>query len=211
MFNIYEVHGEAMTEEAKIRFIFKKINHEGLQSTLDAMKTKIATEVAGAVTYTTVVNHLATAVSELPDFLQRNRNVSGIQSGGGSGRGGGSRANFGPGPHHGIFNANNTVHTGHHPNWKLMSPDDKKLVNDERAKLGLGRNKHTKYPKHKSKADHVKSAHNQLMQLKAANTKHKRTIATLQTRVAADSPPSSDVEMGDAGSAFGGKSKKSKK
>ena len=145
MFNIYAIHGEAMTEEAKIRFIFKKINHERLQSTLDAMKTKIATEVAGAVTYTTVANHLATAVSELPDFLNRNRNVSGIQSGGGGCRGGGSRANFGPGPHHGIFNANNTIHTGHHPTWNLMSPDDKKLVNDKRAKLGLGRNKHTKY------------------------------------------------------------------
>jgi hypothetical protein len=54
MFNVYEVHGEAMTEEAKIRFLFKKINHEGLRLTLDAMTTKFATEVAGAVTHTTV-------------------------------------------------------------------------------------------------------------------------------------------------------------
>ena len=141
MFNIYDVHGEPMTEDAKIRFLFKKVNHEGPQSTLDAMKTKIATEVAGAVTYTTVANHLATAVSELPDFLARNRNVSGINAAAAAGGGG---SNFGPGPHHGIYNKDNTVHTGHHPNWSNMTADDRKAVNDERARLGLGRNQKKK-------------------------------------------------------------------
>ena len=95
-----------------------------------------------------------------------------------------------------------------------MSPDEKKEINDERARLGLGRKKrhnNAKFSQHKARVGQSKSAANQLVQLKAANIKHKRTIATLQTHVTTESPSSSDVEMGDAGSAFGGKSKKSKK
>ena len=66
MYNIYQTHGEEMTEDTKIRFLFKKIDYQGLSNTVEAMKTKIATEVPGTVTYTTVANHLSTAVSELP-------------------------------------------------------------------------------------------------------------------------------------------------
>ena len=46
--------------------------------TIEAMKTKMSTEVIGAVTYTTVANHISTVVSELPEYLARNRNVSGV-------------------------------------------------------------------------------------------------------------------------------------
>ena len=65
-----------MTEDAKIRFLFKKIDYQDLSKTVEAMSTKITTGVPGTVTYTTVANHLSTAVSELPDYLARNRNVS---------------------------------------------------------------------------------------------------------------------------------------
>ena len=137
--------------------------------------------MAGAVTYTTVANHLATAVSELPDFLARNRNVSGINAAAAAAGGG---SNFGPGPHHGIYNKDNTVHTGHHPTWSLMTADERKAVNDERARLGLGRNQKKKqgnarFNKNKTRVGQSKNNANQLRQLKAANTKHKRTIATL--------------------------------
>ena len=40
IYNIYETHGEEMSEEAKIRFLFKKIGHGGLSNTIGAMKTK---------------------------------------------------------------------------------------------------------------------------------------------------------------------------
>ena len=60
MYNIYDTHGEAISEEAKIRFLFKKYNHEGLTKTIKAMKTKITTKVIGTVTYTTVANHIYT-------------------------------------------------------------------------------------------------------------------------------------------------------
>ena len=71
MYNIYAQHGEVMTEDAKIRFPIKKNNHRGLESAVEAMKAKITTKPTGTVTYTTVSNHLSTAVSELPDYLSQ--------------------------------------------------------------------------------------------------------------------------------------------
>ena len=77
---------------------------------------------------------MSTTVSELPDYLIRNRNVSAV----GQVSGGGTQSR--PGPHHGIFNADGSIHTGHHPDWSnIMDPADKKKVNDERTRLGLGR------------------------------------------------------------------------
>ena len=46
MYNIYENHGEIMTEDAKIRFLFKNFQYTGLHSATEAMTAKIMTEVA---------------------------------------------------------------------------------------------------------------------------------------------------------------------
>ena len=74
MFNIYEKEGEEMGEDAKIRFLIKKIQHQGLKGSIEALK---AQQVAGSkITYTMVANHLATAVSELPEYISKNRNIS---------------------------------------------------------------------------------------------------------------------------------------
>ena len=51
---------------------------------------------------------------------------------------------------------------------------------------------------------------NQLTQLKAVNAKYKRTIASLNSTTAEEYPSNSDVEISEAGNAFGGKAKKSK-
>ena len=101
MYNIYDTHGEKMAEEAKIRFLFRKIHHVGLSNAIEAMKAKITTEPPGTVTYTTVANHLSTTVSEVPVFIAKNRNISGV---------GGGNSN-------GIHNADGSINTGHHPNW----------------------------------------------------------------------------------------------
>ena len=58
-----------MTEDAKIRFLFKKIMHTVFSSAIEAMKAKITTEPPGTVTYTTVANHISTDMSELPDYV----------------------------------------------------------------------------------------------------------------------------------------------
>ena len=78
MYNIYTQHDEVMTEDEKIRLLSKKINHSSLESAAEAMKDKITTKPTGTITYTTVATHLSTVVSELPDYLSRNRNVSAV-------------------------------------------------------------------------------------------------------------------------------------
>ena len=196
MYNIYAQHKEAMTEDAKIRFLFKKVQHTGLDSAIEAMRAKINTEPAGTVTYTTVANHISTAVSELPDYVAKHHNVSGVTESQGS-----------------IYNADGTINTGHHPNWKELSADDRKKVNDERARLGLGRNKNRGGRKNASNSSTAKAISNQFKQLKEANAKHKRTIASLKKEDPEDESTNKDkdIEMDDAGNAFGGKTKKAKK
>ena len=90
-----------MTEDAKIRFLFKKIIHTGFSSAIEAMKAKITTEPPGIVTYTTAANHISSDVSELPDYVAKNRNVSIF-----------GNANSTDG----IHNADGTTNTGHNPN-----------------------------------------------------------------------------------------------
>ena len=131
MYNIYSRHGEIMTEDAKIRFLFKKVQHQGLESAVEAMKAKITTEPAGTVTYTTVANHISTAVSELPDFLSRNRKVSAVKG----------KVTYGNAATYDIFNVDGSVNTGHHECWLQMGPVNRKIVNDERTRLGYGRGK----------------------------------------------------------------------
>ena len=96
-----------------------------------------------------------------------------------------------------------------------MAPEDKKKITNERVRLGLGRNKkksnnftNNNYNANKNRQNRNQA--NQLTQLKAANSKYKRTIASLKSTTTSESPQSSDVKMSDAGSAFGGKAKKSK-
>ena len=47
MYNIYGKHSKVMTEDAKIRFLFKKIQHSGLASAVEAMKAQITTKPPG--------------------------------------------------------------------------------------------------------------------------------------------------------------------
>ena len=182
-----------MTEDAKIRFLLKKVQHTGLASAIEAMKAKINTEPQGTVTYTTVANHISTAVSELPDYIAKHRNVSCVTDN-----------------KSGIYNADGTINTGHHPNWKELSVDDHKKVNNERARLGLGRNGRKGNRKTPSTSRNSKAAQNQIKQLKEANAKHKRTIASLKKDSDNESvKDDGDIEI-DAGDAFGGKAKKAK-
>ena len=177
-----------MAEDAKIRFLFKKIQHSGLSSAIEAMKAKITLEPPGTVTYTTMANYISTAVSELPDYVAKNRNISGLQQGGGS---------------NSIFNADGSINTGHHANWLKFSPAERKKVNDERVRLNLGKNR--RFDKNKSNS----TSSNQIDQLKKQNAQHKRTIASLKKDPPKDSTHVEvpDIED-DAGNSFGGKAKK---
>ena len=154
MYNIYAQHDEAMAEDAKIRFLFKKIQHSGLSSVIEAMKAKITQDPPGTVTYTTVVNQISIAVSELSDYIAKNRNISGLQED--------STSNS-------IYSASGKINTGYHANWLNYSPAGCKKVNNKRALLDLGKNNHPAKGKGVSSAGTA----NQFDQLKKANEKHK--------------------------------------
>ena len=130
MYNIYNKNSEVMTEDAKISFIFKKIQHSGLASAVEVMKAKITTNPSGTVKYSTLANHILTAVSELPGFLSRNHKVSRI-----SGHLINNQNTVS------ILNADGLINTGHHEDWMGMGDKIRKKVNNERARLGLGKNK----------------------------------------------------------------------
>ena len=125
MFIIYEKEGEPMTEEAKVRFLFRKIQHTGLRSSIDALK---AQQTAGTeISYTIAANHLTTAVSELPEYISKNsRNISGVQRDGTEAKGSDA-----------IYNADGTINTGRIQGWHSLSFKDKKIVYDERKRLGI--------------------------------------------------------------------------
>ena len=62
-----------MSEEAKICFLFKKVQHTGLKSAVKALKAQMTEGVN--FTYTMTANHLSTAVSELTEYVSKNKNV----------------------------------------------------------------------------------------------------------------------------------------
>ena len=65
MFNIFMKEGEQLIENAKVRELFKHVQHMQLQDTVNALR--VCYDFDG-ITYTEVGNHLTAAVSELPKF-----------------------------------------------------------------------------------------------------------------------------------------------
>ena len=196
MFNIYEKEGEEMADEAKVRFLFRKVQHAGLRSSIDALK---ATQTTGTViTYTMAANHLSTAVSELPEYLAKNaRNVSGVQTNNGGGGGNNS----------GVYNADGSINTGHIPNWKSLSFQERKIVIDERKRTGIRYKK--KSGAGAGKHGNSQSQSNRLKQLAEQNSKYKRTIKALKRKSQENDKEDDDAEEDiDAGDQFGGKASK---
>ena len=94
-------------DEAKVRFLFRKVQHTGLRSSIDALKDSQTTGMT--ISYTMAENHLSTATSELPEYISNNaRKISGVQVGDGA-KGGDS-----------IYNGYGSINTGHIPSWKLL-------------------------------------------------------------------------------------------
>ena len=73
------------------------------------------------IIYTTAVNHLSAAVSNLPEFNLRNRSILNVQV---------SSNNDG------IYITDGSIKTGHISNWSQLSLDDKKKVFEEQKRLG---------------------------------------------------------------------------
>lgn len=201
MYNIYEKEDEEMSEDAKIRFLFKRVQHPSLQGAVEALKARLATN--DAITYTQAANHLSTAVSELPEFLAKNRNISSIASGAGSDAKKASPS---------IVNADGTIITGHIPTWRNLSQDDRNIVMAERERLGLGKGKSGKSKSSKTKSSDAATA-NKLKQLTDSNKRMKRKIKALKRKPSSNNDHDDDEASvdTDAGDTFGGKASKKKK
>ncbi len=201
MFNIYETEGEPMLDEAKVRFLFKKVQHKDLLPAIAALR---AQQTAGVnVTYTMAANHLSTAVSELPEYIQRNRNVSGVGS---------SNAQSGERGSPDIYNSDGSIITGHIPTWRSLTQHDRNLVTAERRRLGIkgGKGGHGKG----DKGNH--SDANRLKQLTANNKKLRRQIKSLKRKSGSTDDSTAATEgttddEDDAGDQFDGRRRKKKK
>jgi hypothetical protein len=200
MFNIYEQEGEPMADDAKTRFLFKKIQHSGLQTAIAALRVQM--NLGAAVTYTMAANHLSTAVSELPEHIAKNRNVSGI----------GTNEKKGSPD---IYNEDGSINTGHIPNWRNLSKQDRDIVMNERKRRG------TKGGKKNGKGENgngAKNHANHLQQLTANNNKFKRQIKALKRKLKGDDDTATtatsnetDDEILDAGDQMGGRNSKKRK
>ena len=142
MFNIYEEEGEEFTENAKLRELFKRVQHPQLQDTVKALKVRFDME---GITYTQAANHLTAAVSELPEY-HLTRKVSASSSGAPRIRGGGGsnhnsnikRKGGMQALNKGIHMSDGSVFTGYYLNWSELSKEDKQRVLDSRNKKKKG-------------------------------------------------------------------------
>ena len=124
MFNIHKKEGEEILEEVKVRLLFRNVQHTGLRSSIDALKSSQTT--GKNISYTIAAHYLSTATSEIPEYIEKNaRNGSGFQVGDGT-NGGDS-----------IHNGDGSINTGHIPSWKSLPLKDRTLSIDERKRLGI--------------------------------------------------------------------------
>ena len=80
--NVYEEEEEAMHEDAKIRFLYNKVQHPDLQPAIQALK--VQESMGTVISYAAAANHISTAVTELPEYISKHRNISGLNSHGNS-------------------------------------------------------------------------------------------------------------------------------
>jgi hypothetical protein len=197
MFNIFNQENEPMSEEAKIRFLFQAIQHKDLLVAVEALR---AQQTAGSIlTYTACANHLTTAVSQLPEYIQRNRNISGVRIGAVS-----TSA---------IYNEDGTINvTGTIKDWDKLPASDKRLVYKERKRLGVKFGESGNGGKGNGKGNRNASSANSntINQLRKQNNNLKRRIKALKQSTP-NNDDADDNKVDDAGDEFGGKKSKKKK
>jgi len=204
MYNIFKSHGEEMEEDAKVRFLFKNIYHSGLDADIAALSASITTNSTGTITYSTVCNHLSTAVSQLPEFIAKCRNISSVDRDETSSLSCRDEASS-----LSCYRDYGTLILDEYlPDWMTYPGDTKKKILSERSHLGikLGRG-----GKGNSSSNSV------VTKLKKANEKFKRKIKALKklNPSSEDKDDEDDDNSGDesqdAGDQFGGKNSKKKK
>ena len=122
MFNIFKEEGEQLTENAKVRELFKRVQHMHLQGTIKALHVRYDLD---CITYTETANHLTAAVSKLPEF-QLARRVSAVKRVRGGGKGKHKRGS--------IYAEDGTIFTGYYSNFMSFSKEEHDKVIAERER-----------------------------------------------------------------------------
>ena len=142
MFNIYEEEGEEFTENAKLRELFKRVQHPQLQDTVKALRVRFDME---GITYTQAANPLTAAISELPEYhLTHKVSASSpgtprIRGDGGNNHNSNIKRKRGmQAPNKGILMSDRSVFTGYYPNWLELSKEEKQRMLDSRNKKKKG-------------------------------------------------------------------------
>ena len=147
MFNIYEEEDEPFTEKAKVRELFKRLQHRDLQDTVKVLKVRFDLE---RLTYTQAANHITAAVSELQEY-NLSRKISAARI-----RGGYDipvrKPKRNGAPKSGICGADRKIYTGFMKHWKDLSEAEKSQVTEECAKL----KKYQKYKKNNNNDENNK-------------------------------------------------------
>ena len=134
MFNIFKEEGEQLTENAKVRELFKCVQPTQLQDTVKALRVRYDLD---GITYTEAANHLTAAVSELPEFQLAQR-VSAVNHIRGGGKGTHKRDR--------IYAGDGTIFTGYYSNFMSFSKEehDKMIAERERKNGKKNENLDTK-------------------------------------------------------------------
>ena len=209
MFNIYKEEGEEFTENAKLRELFKWVQHPQLQDTVKALKVRFDME---GIMYTQAANHLTAAVSELPEYhltckvSASSSGTSRIRGGGGSNHNSNIKKKGGmQAPNKGVLMSDGSVFTGYYPNWSELSKEDKQRVLDSRSKKkkgGIGNKRQISDVT--SIAEQLQVIKHTISELVSSKTDHINSISSEEKMKS-----KAQHAQNDAGNAFGGRRAKS--
>ena len=197
MFNIYKEEGKEMTENTKLRELFKRTKHPQLIESVKALEVRYDMD---GLTYTQAANHLTAAVSKLPDY-QMARRISNVKTVGGQG----NKSTLVRRDGNSIYATDGTIWTGHYDEWATMKDSDKEKITAERERKKKARTgKGLKGKNYKRKVADITSLTEdiQAMKMSVAELISKRDEPGDDT---APKPP-----RNDARNAFGGRASKSK-
>jgi len=188
MFNLYEEESEPYTEAQKLRFLLDKTAHPSLMSAVSALR--LSHDMGEDITFTKAANHLSAAVSKMPEYVNKQQQVSSVlfEASGNS---------------ESEIHRNGKIFTGYYKNWFKLSKTDQDAVNAERKRLGI---KQQPNKKQKTTSDNKGSDKKKLQSARRQLAKAKRHVAALRKeRSSSKSEISKDDNPENTGNEFGGR------
>ena len=200
MFNIYKEEQEEFSENAKIRELFKWVQHPQLQDTVKALKVRFDME---GLTYTQAANHLTATVSKLPE-LHTTHQIAAARIRGGSDTGVHNKYNNSTrkgAPKSGICTAEGKIFTGFYKHWRTLTNDEKQHVIEE-CKCNGNKKGTSSTKNNKHHVEELGSIQEQLHEMKCVVSE----LVVKQQGENHDEKEkkvASDMPQNDAGNAFG--------